>query len=147
MKAFKLAVITVFMLCTLQEINAQSINKEKDSAKKDQPKVDVKVNRKYDKDGNLIEFDSTYSAYYSTLGNDTLKFDSIMHSFRQYFDFNYPVVVKQHFDNIFDDSLWENDFFKHDFFSHQFMRNDEFLKKMFEDIDSIKNSYFWQWDK
>ena len=30
-----------------------------------EPKIDIKVNRRYDEKGNMIGFDSTYTSYYS----------------------------------------------------------------------------------
>ena len=49
-----------------------------------QPKTDIRVNKKYDADGNLIRYDSSYSYYYSNIENDTILKDSIFDNFRNY---------------------------------------------------------------
>ena len=42
-----------------------------------QPKTDIRVNREYDKNGNLIRYDSTYSYYYSNIEGDTVIFKGL----------------------------------------------------------------------
>ena len=45
------------------------------------PIVDIKVNRKYDDEGNLIAFDSTYTSYYSSVKGDTTTMDRFVRCF------------------------------------------------------------------
>jgi hypothetical protein len=62
---------------------ACSQNKEEKNAK-NQPKVDVKVNKQYDDKGNVIGYDSTYSFSYSDTTGSPAN-DSIFSKF-----FNFP---------------------------------------------------------
>jgi len=58
-----LTIITLLM-CTLASTHAQQTDRKSKS-----PKEDIKVNREYDENGNLIRFDSLYS--YSWSGDTT----------------------------------------------------------------------------
>ena len=101
--------------------NGQTRNADKKTNDKNKPDVNIKVNRKYDKNGNVISYDSTYSSVYSNFKNDTLKRDSIMRSFEngmnQKFSFSDDPFFKDFF---FGDSVKGNDFFSRGFFSNRF---------------------------
>ena len=121
----------------------QSHKDKQDNNFKNSPKVDVKVNKEYDKDGNLIRYDSIYSSYYSSMEGDTLFADSIMLEFGSFFNNNFPSVMNQHFsDLMLQDSIWSNDFFTDDFFSRGFYNDNQAYQKMFQDLDSLKNRFF-----
>ncbi|MCB4234259.1 hypothetical protein LDL59_01710 [Kaistella anthropi] len=47
-----------------------------------QPIEDIKVNKEYDENGNLIRYDSTYTYYYSNIEGDEIAADSIFNNFR-----------------------------------------------------------------
>ncbi len=127
----------------LNSCNGQTDNKEKDHAKKDQPKADIIVKKEYDKDGNLIKYDSTYYYYYSNVENDTIARDSIFNQFRSYFNQKYFFSEDPFFNDLFfQDSLLYYDFYKKDFFTNRFMDNMERMKKLFLGMDSIKNNFF-----
>jgi len=106
---------------------------------KNQPKIEVRVNKKYDEQGNLIQYDSSYSIIYSTpemlfyRGNS----DSIMAHFRHFFGN----------DNFFSDDFFYNNLHNFDFDNNIFNQNPiEKIKRLqerinklhdFQDIDSL----------
>jgi hypothetical protein len=70
-----------------------------DSIAANQPKVDIKVNKKFDEKGNLIQYDSTYSIIYSSPNADI-----------QFFNFDNDSLFSD-----FNKHMKSNDFFKDDF--------------------------------
>jgi len=117
----------------LEDLNSDSIK----------PKTDIKVNKEYDENGNLIRYDSSYSYYYSNISNDTLVRDSIFNDFQNYFNKRYGFSNEPFFDDyFFEDSLLHYDFYKQDFFSNRFRRNMEYMDQLFWEMDSLKNNFF-----
>lgn len=107
------------------------------------PKVDIKVNRHYDEKGNVIGFDSTYSSYYSSINNDTLKMDSAFRDFDRYFRTQHQALFNKGFNDVFfNDSLGYPDFFHKDFFSQRYLLNDRYFRQMMTQMDSVKNKYY-----
>ena len=114
---------------------------QSDSALK--PKVDIKVNRRYDEKGNMIGFDSTYTSYYSNISGDTTQMDSLMGSFDRYFWEDHSSFFKKQFDPLFfNDSTRYPDFFHNDFFMRRYELNDPFMRDMMRRMDSIKNNFY-----
>lgn len=121
---------------TKQEIE----NTKTDSIK---PKTDIRVNKEYDDNGNLIKYDSSYSYYYSNIENDSLVSDSIFTDFRNFFNKRYSFSNEPFFHNyFFEDSLLHYDFYKQDFFSNRFRKNMEYMDQLFWEMDSVKNYFF-----
>jgi len=109
------------------------------------PKTNIIVNKEYDDKGNLLRYDSTYSSYYSNIVNDTLLGDSVFNNFKNYFNQSYGFSNQPYFNNFFfEDSLLKYDFYKRDFFSNRFENNMEQMDKLFMEMDSLKNSFFYQ---
>jgi hypothetical protein len=107
------------------------------------PQVNIKVDRHYDEKGNLIGFDSTYSSFYSNMKGDTLKMDSLMHNFDRYFDRNHSSFFDRQFNTLFfNDSTRYPDFFHDDYFLKRYELNDEYMRGMMREMDSIKNNFF-----
>jgi len=88
-----------------------SMMAQKSKSKPTTPKEDIKVNREYDENGNLIKFDSLYSFNWS---GDTLLLDSI-------YPGNFPDPFGNNF-NFFSDSIDSNFMDIEDFFK-QFSEN------------------------
>ena len=78
----RIGFITIACMLCFSSCNGQSGKEKKETADKNAPKTDIKVNKEYDKDGNLIRYDSTYSSYYSNILNDTILGDSIFNNFK-----------------------------------------------------------------
>ena len=107
------------------------------------PKVNIKVNRRFDEKGNLIGFDSTYSSFYSNVEGDTSGMDSLMSRFDRYFNRNHSSFFDSQFNSLFfTDSLRYPDFFHQDFFMKRYEMNDDYLKGMMHRMDSIKNRFY-----
>jgi hypothetical protein len=142
---------TLLGLSSCDRINGQNADAQnKDQAvmasdSLNKPKVNIQVNRHYDDKGNMIGFDSTYSTFYSNLQGDTVKMDSLMHSFDRYFDRNHSSFFNRQLDPLFfEDSLRYPDFFHDDFFLRRYESNDAYMKRMMERMDSIKNRFFYE---
>lgn len=126
-----------------------SCNKEKHvsvagaDTTKGKPRVEVKVSRKYDDKGNLIRFDSLYTSFYSNLRNDSLFADSLFRSFHESFNRDQPNLLDRQFRGMFfKDTLLAPDFFSRDFFLRRYELNDQYMRKMMRDMDSIKNRFY-----
>jgi hypothetical protein len=107
------------------------------------PKTSIDVKKKYDKNGNVVQYDSSYSYVYSNIkGNDRLR-DSILNSFRNDFNEKYFFSNEPFFKNFFfDDSLMNRDFFRNDYFFKHFRSNMDRMNSLFEGMDSVKNEFF-----
>lgn len=107
------------------------------------PRIDVKVNRQYDNNGNIVKFDSTYSYFYSgPKGPKQLGNDSVFSSFRSFFEKNYPDLMDRRTNNIFfSDSLFKYDFFNEDYFQKRFELNNKMFEDMYQQMDSIKRGF------
>jgi hypothetical protein len=124
--------------------DAKDSNQQRDSA--NNPKVSVRVNRKYDSKGNLIRFDSTYSFRYSSRGNDSsmTSLDTIFRNFKS----DFPFEWKTGFENFFmTDSLARYDFLNPDYFSKRFDLNIKEIRDHFRRMDSLKNRYLHEYRK
>jgi hypothetical protein len=109
------------------------------------PKTDIRVNKEYDANGNLIRYDSTYSYFYSNIENDPALEDSIFRDFRSHFNQRYGFSNEPFFDEFFfEDSLLNYDFYKNDFFSNRFNRDMGSMNHLFREMDSLKNVFFYK---
>ncbi|QIY83201.1 hypothetical protein HER18_06500 [Chryseobacterium sp. NEB161] len=107
-----------------------------------QPKEDIKVNKEYDENGNLIRYDSTYTYYDSNIEGDEIAADSIFNNFRNMFEDNYSFSTTPYFNDLFsEDSLLKYDFYKNDFFHKRFKNNMQQMERLFWEMDSIKNKF------
>jgi hypothetical protein len=134
-----LAISLIFFGC-----NGQTLIKGKGNEKKQsEPKIDIKVNKEYDKNGNLIQFDSTYSYFYSNIENNKNARDSIFNHFKKQFNEKYFFSKEPFFnDFFFEDSLLFYDFYKKDFFFNRFKNNMRKMDRLFLEMDSLKDSYY-----
>jgi hypothetical protein len=130
----------IFNSCNAQDRNEKQ---GKSSASKNIPKEDIKVNKEYDDEGNLILYDSTYTYYYSNIDKDKNLSDSIFNEYIGKFYDRYPFSDKSFFNDLFfQDSLLKYDFYKNDFFTERFKRNMEKSEEIFREMDSLKNKFF-----
>jgi hypothetical protein len=137
-------VLAILISSCHEKTNGQSAMLKKtapDSLAK--PKIDIKVNKRYDEKGNLIGFDSTYSSYYSNISGDTAQMDSLMGSFDRYFRREHSTFFGRQFDPLFfNDSTRYPDFFHDDFFMKRYELNDLYMRDMMHRMDSIKNNFY-----
>jgi len=139
-----MVILAIALSMTIQSCNGQKNEKDKDLSQ-NLPQTNIKVNKEYDKNGNIIKYDSTYSAYYSNIKGDTLLRDSIFDNFKTQFNEKYFFSTQPYFNNFFfTDSLLGYDFYKKDFFYKRFRNNTNYMDKLFHEMDSIKNSFYSQ---
>jgi aspartate/tyrosine/aromatic aminotransferase len=103
--------------------------------------------KEYDEFGNLIKYDSIYSWSYSNIKGDRLKvnLDSIMDSFKAYFDKNPNFKLRDDFTYFpKNDSLFMSEFFKDDYFYRNWQTQHAELEKMIKRMDSSRNSFLKQ---
>ena len=97
-----------------------------DTIKNNSPNESWNVNKKYDKDGNIIQYDSSYSYSYSSTG-EYLNIDSLITNFG----------INNFFSNPFDlDSSFN--------FHNQKSRMMENFFNEFMEIDSFFNDFFYK---
>ena len=136
--------VLLFMACKGQEKDKQEV---KDNQKKDlpeKPKKEWEVHREYDEQGNLIRYDSVYRYAYPNIDGDSIRvnLDSIMNSFRSYFDDHAPSKWKDGFSYFPEtDSLIMKDFFKRDYFFDRWERQPLNMQEMMRKMDSTRNSF------
>lgn len=115
-----LMVSMVFFGCNGQSKEEADKPAELTAKAQNPPQGQWKVNREYDRNGNLIRFDSIYS-WSSTEHLDDLGAmarDSVLHSFKSRIYRSFPKVGAEGFPGFFaGDSLLGNRFFEDDFFA------------------------------
>jgi hypothetical protein len=124
--------------------NGQNIkNEQKEENKKPKPETNIKVNKHYDEEGNLVRYDSVYTYYYSNIEGDTVMRDSIFEAFKKSFNKSYPFSTDSYFEDLFfEDSLLMYDFYKDDFFRSRYYHNPFKMNELFREMDSLKNKFF-----
>ncbi len=135
-----LAFVFLFSSCQGQ------IKKDKEELSNEiNPQTTISVNKEYDKNGNLIRYDSTYAMYYSSIQDDSIRGDSIYQNFRDYFNQRYFFSESPFFSEYFFlDSMLHDGFYTNDFFSNRFLNDMERMNNIFRGMDSIKNRFFEQ---
>ena len=140
--AFVVPLLFLIISCDGQEKKIKTI--KTDQTKGQNPKEEVHVNRTYDKKGNLVRFDSTYTYFYSSKGHDSsmVGLDTVIRHFNAFYNTDFSKKWNREFENMFlMDSLYQYDFPNKDFFSKRFELNMERMKKMMIQMDSLKTSY------
>ncbi len=132
--------IICLVFASLSSCNSQNLDKAKQKQGKNHPITNSEVHRKYDDKGNLIEFDSTYTSYYSSVEGDTIIMDSIPENFELFFNTHWPGIASNDFLEM--DTTFTPGFFHKNFFEKQFIEQDEVMMKMMQEMDSIKNEFF-----
>jgi hypothetical protein len=137
-----LITIALALSITLLNCTGQTKNTEKQKANNLQ-QTNIKVNKEYDKNGNIIKYDSTYSSYYSNIKTDSNLKDSIYKNFKNQFNRSYFFSNQPFFrDFFFADSLLRYDFYKKDFFYNRFRNNMDRMDSLFKGMDIMKNDFF-----
>jgi hypothetical protein len=111
------------------------------------PKVDIKVNKVFDENGNLVKYDSTYVWSYSNIKGDsvTVNADSVLSEFRPFINDRFPDFKTPDFnDFMFSDSSFYRNFFSPDYFYDRWQQSLKESERMFREMDSLKNLFFQQ---
>lgn len=144
MKArFLFLVIFTLLLQSFQgqeDINRTRLRSKISDPAKNEPKVEIKVNREYDDDGHLVRYDSVYHAFYSNLDLGSLKHDSIFKHFNDFFSKEPSLFDQSFFKDFLEHDLYAPiDFYKHDFFRRDYDRHREMMRRLATRMDSLKN--------
>jgi hypothetical protein len=135
--------IAIALSVTLISCNGQTNKKSENDKSTAEPQTNIKVDKQYDSNGNLIKYDSSYSFYYSNIKDDKNMGDSIFSNFKSQFNRKYSFSTDPYFsDFFFQDSLLKYDFYKKDFFLNRFRNNMKMMDSLFWGMDSLKNSFF-----
>jgi hypothetical protein len=118
----RMVILTIAIFLAWNSYNGQSEKKESENkAKLNIPKTDIKVNKEYDENGNLVKYDSTYSYYYLNIETDSILknkvIDNLNKQFNRNYFFSYDPFINYQF---FQDSLFKDHLFKNDLFSNMF---------------------------
>jgi hypothetical protein len=107
------------------------------------PKVKVNVNKRFDDKGRIVQFDSTYSYFYSSPGGTAhSNNDSVFNNFQSFFNKSYPSIFKdQNRDIFFNDSLFKYDFFNDDYFLKRYQLNQKNFEGFYKRMDSLKQNF------
>ncbi len=144
----KLMILEMFIISGLF-VSAQNIA-DSITVKNHKPQIKIEVNKIYDKNGNVIRYDSTYVWSYSN-GNSkafSVNPDSLLKRFKPYFDEHFSGVVADSFNrNIFNDSTMMFDFFNNDNFFDQWQNELFDFKNQIEKMDSLKRQFFKKYMK
>lgn len=130
--------------CMGQEKEKDEISKDEKQEMAQEPKGQWEVHKEYDDLGNLIKYDSIYSYDYSNTKDDSIKInlDSIIDSFRGYFEDKVPFDWKRDFSYFpKTDSLFMKDFFKEDYFYKNWERHHSDIEDMIKKMDSVRNAF------
>jgi hypothetical protein len=136
-----IAIILGLCFCAGQSRNTDKLSvpeqSSADNNRTNKPQENIKVNREYDKNGNLISYDSTYSYSYSSSMDqmDPQKRDSMLKDFKNFFKEDRAVSN----DSVFDHFFSEGSFAEDDFFSNRMRENLEFINRQFAQLDSAMN--------
>jgi len=118
---------------------------EQDLTSKTKPNTNIKVNKEYDKNGNLLKFDSTYTSYYSNIDTSSVMRNKTYNDFIKEFNKLYFFSTQPYFNHLFfNDTLLKYDFYKKDFFSNRFKSNLDQMDRLFWEMDSMKNDFYKQ---
>ncbi len=135
--------VLLFASCNAQTEKKTEVQKEEIGKEQIEPKVDYKVNKEYDDEGNLIGYDSTYTYYYSNIDKDAMMRDSVFEKFSKHFNMGNSLTGDDFFrDFLKEESFSKDEFFKEDFFSGDFKSNQEIINRMLSRMDSLKNHFF-----
>jgi hypothetical protein len=118
----------LFSFVSQNKIDKIFLPDNEDSLKRNEPKVDVKVNKKFDENGNLIAYDSSYSIIYSSPGADI-----------QFFNLDNDSVISKLRNQMKMNSLFENDTIFDDFSGFGFNHNDFFNIDPFENMRKMQD--------
>lgn len=143
-KIIAILVVLTFMGCKGQEKEKKDVSKEEKQEKPQEPNGQWEVHREYDEAGNLIKYDSIYSYSYSNKNGDSVKInlDSIMDSFRGYFEDKVPFDWKRDFSYFpKTDTLFMKDFFKEDYFLNNWKEHHADIENMMKKMDSVRNAF------
>lgn len=139
------AIPLLFLSCSGQGQQKDLNNKAQSNIEKNEPRAEIKVNKIYDDEGNMVRYDSTYVWSYSNVAGDSVfvDVDSVMSRFQPFMDaknrFYFPFF---HTEPFIQDSIFYYDFLDNDYFMHRWENSMESMTDMMREMDSLKSQFF-----
>jgi hypothetical protein len=139
MKKLSRYVLVLFSFYSCQAQINQDNQKENNLRQIVKPKGKWKVNKKFDENGNLIQYDSIYTYSYSVnnLHNSNQDLDSIINKFKK----NFQQDLSNPFNSMFFNMPEDDSFFDKDYYLKNWKKNNFDMSKMMKEMDSIKNIF------
>lgn len=122
------------------EKNKQAELKTEDN----KPQSSWKVNREYDKNGNLVKYDSTYVWTYSSKDGkmQDVAADSVLAAFRNRFSTDFPSFFNNDPDRLMmNDSSFYSNFGMPDYFMKSWEQHQKQMSMMMQRMDSLRNDF------
>lgn len=141
---FLVPLILFFAGCGEQKsktVETPSAASTPDTSNLNNPRISIRVNKKYDDKGNLVQFDSSYSYVYSTQAGNTnqVNADSLYYRFNDLLRTQYNNLFERRLNSVFfSDSLFKYDFMNSDYFNKRFELNRPLFEDVFREMDSLK---------
>ncbi len=145
MKKIKSIILSAFLLMAGMTVHAQIVNTENRNIHANKPQVHINVKKAYDKNGNIIRYDSTYEWTYSSHnGKQNINLDSLMGHFMPYFRENLPDSLSQAFGNPalnLNDSTMMMNFFNNAHFFDQWQKEVFDMNHEMRAMDSLRMQF------
>ncbi|HBF87088.1 MAG TPA: hypothetical protein DDX39_00490 [Bacteroidales bacterium] len=126
--------VFVFSFAIINVCMSQS-SLDKNLPKNANPQTNVEVNKEYDENGNLTRYDSTYTYFYSSSGDETFMNDSVFIDFQKHFNQPFGFANEPFFNNrFFQDSIIEKNFNHDDCFESQIKQNMEMFNILYNEM-------------
>ncbi len=137
--------MSVFLLLAGMTVRAQMVQPDTLNNRANKPHVEIKVKKAYDKNGNIVRYDSTYVWTYSNHnGNMHINPDSLLSSFLPFFRENLPDSLLQVFGNPdidMNDSAMMMNFFNNAHFFDQWQQGLFHMQKEMRTMDSLRMEF------
>ncbi len=145
MKRIRNVILSGIFLLAGIAAHAQIIQPDSHNNKTNKPQVRIKVKKVYDKNGNIIRYDSTYTWIYdSQNGKNNISVDSLMSHFMPFFRKNLPGSLSQVFGNPdidLNDSVMMIDFFNNDHFFNRWQKEVFDMNREMKAMDSLRMDF------
>ena len=144
MKRLWLLLLPLMVTACQAQTADKEVKKDTEPALDNKPKVEVKVNKVYDKNGNVISYDSTYVwSYTNTTGDSTsVDVDSLMSQFGPFMQ-NHSQLTFPGFDNdwMLNDTMFYDRFLGPDYFMNRWQSEMERMEQMIRGMDSLREQF------
>lgn len=134
------SILGILVLFFVLSLHFQGFAQKKDKNNQ-QPKVDIKVNKELDENGNIIRYDSTYTYSYSFSGDEFPENfpDSLFGSMPNFF-FDFSPLDTENFPFGVPEGMMPENFFKD--FPHPRSFDPDFMPFSYEELDSLMHTPF-----
>ncbi len=145
MKTIKSIALCLALLFSVSLMQAQVVQTDTLQEQANKPQVRIKVQKKYDKNGNIVQYDSTYEwTYHNGSRNVHIDMREMMGDFKPFFRQNLPDSLLQIFGNphfnLNDSSMMEDFFNSADFFG-QWQKELFDMNREMRTMDSLRMEF------